>query len=101
MVFDLEGQFGTYKVNVKADGSIKYGSSNIETYNETNSVDLFTKSEEEIKQIISDIITKASDVLPARLAYYGINVTKQQILQANPTTTTTVTVPDQTVQPAA
>lgn len=101
MVFDLEGQFGTYKVNVKADGSIKYGSSNIETYNETNSVDLFTKSEEEIKQIISDIITKASDVLPARLAYYGINITKQQILQANPTTTTTVTVPDQTVQPAA
>ena len=101
MVFDLEGQFGTYKVNVKADGSIKYGSSNIETYNETNSVDLFTKSQEEIKQIISDIITKASDVLPARLAYYGINVTKQQILQANPATTTTVTVPDQTVQPAA
>lgn len=84
MVFNLDAALGSYRANIKADSTIEYGRSNIETFNETNSVDLFSKSKEEVQKIITDIVTKASDVLPTRLSYYGINVTKQKIMDIIP-----------------
>lgn len=87
-LLDINANVASYKVNVKANATTEYGRANIEKFNEQNSVDMFTKSKEEINQIITDIVTKASDVLPGRLANYGIRITKQDILSLIQGTTT-------------
>ncbi|MBQ3409038.1 MAG: hypothetical protein IJH12_07555 [Clostridia bacterium] len=91
MAFDLNASYSGYKVKVTANESIEYGKSNIEQYNDTNSVDVFSKSKEEIQKIVTDVVTKASDVLPSRLANYGIRVTKDQIMSIIPKTETPTT----------
>ncbi len=102
MVLDVNASVQSYKVNVKVDSSIEYGRADIETYNDTNSVDLFSKSKEETNQIITDIVTKMSDVLPARLANYGIKVTKQEIMELAPKTAAPATTdPNAPVDPNA
>ena len=104
----VDAAVASYKVKLNVDSSINYGSANIETYNELNSVDIFSKSRDEANQIIRDIVTKISDVLPGRLANYGIKVTKEEIMEIAPAPaapaapTTPVEAPaDATAQPAA
>ena len=99
MVFDVDAAFSSYKVKLNVDSEIEYGKSNIETYNELNSVDIFSKSKEEANQIIRDIVTKISDVLPGRLANYGIKVTKEEIMEMAPAPATPTT-PVETTTPA-
>ena len=58
-------------------------------------------------KIASDIVTKASDTLPAKLSLYGVTVTKEDILSILPANTATpdTTLPDAetpvVTQPAA
>ena len=102
MTLAVDATVSSYKVKVNVDSTISYGSSNIETYNALNSVDLFSLSKEESDKVITEIITKMSDVLPGRLANYGIKVTKQDIMSLAPAaTTTTEPVETTTVEPAA
>ncbi len=103
--------YTTYKVKLDAEGSIEYGKSDIEKLDESNSVDVFSKSEEEITTIVKEIITNASNTLPSKLANYGVNITKEEILslipaeQTAPTVPATPTIPEaadpNAVQPAA
>ena len=89
---------------LSATGSITYGKSNIPELTADNSVDVFNLSKEDYQKLETDIITKASDTLPEKLALYGIKVTKEEILSAipdtQPTATQDATTPDTTTPDA-
>lgn len=107
--FDLSGKYSYYSAKLSATGSITYGKSNIPELTADNSVDVFNLSKEDYQKLETDIITKASDTLPEKLALYGIKVTKEEILSAipdtQPTATQDATTPDTTnpvvTEPAA
>lgn len=115
-VFDINAsmpvQLSTYKFGISAEGSIEYGKSDIQKLDDSNSVDVFGKSKEEITAIVKEIVTNASETLPSKLSNYGVKVTKEDILklipaeQAQPTDTPVNTadgnteIPEET-QPAA
>lgn len=102
--FNISGKipagFSTYKFDLKSNGSITYGKSNIPELTEANSVDVFSKSKQDFEKIYTDVITNASNNLPSKLSKYGIRITKDDILSTLPQTPTT---PEEAVpvQPAA
>lgn len=91
-------QMSTYKVGFNMEGSIEYGKSDIEKLDSSNSVDFFSKSKEECQTIIREIVTKASDILPAKLSKYGQNITKEDILKIIPAEPTAPVVPEVPVE---
>lgn len=84
--------YSSAKVKIDVQGSVEYGKANVETYNDSNSVDVFSKSKEETTQILTDVVTKASDTLPAKLSNFGIKITKEDIMKYAPQTATPATV---------
>lgn len=90
------------KVKVDASGSVEYGKTNIEKYNDQNSVDVFSKSKDEVTQIWNDVVTKASDTLPSKLSNFGITITKNDIMKyAPPVAEQTTIETSENEQPAA
>ena len=105
---ELSGKYTSlYSAKISATGSITYGKSNIPELTADNSVDVFSLSQADLQKIASDIVTKASDTLPAKLSLYGVTVTKEDILSILPANTATqdTTLPDAetpvVTQPAA
>lgn len=102
--FEVNGKLNYYSAKLSATGSITYGKSNIPELTAENSVDVFNLSKEEVQKLTTDIVTKASDTLPEKLALYGIKVTKEEILSAipdtQPTATQDATTPDTTTPDA-
>lgn len=102
--FEVNGKYNYYSAKLSATGSITYGKSNIPELTADNSVDVFNLSKEDYQKLETDIITKASDTLPEKLALYGIKVTKEEILSAipdtQPTATQDATTPDTTTPDA-
>lgn len=102
--FNISGKipagYSTYKFDLKSNGSITYGKSDIPELTESNSVDVFSKSKEDLQKIYTDVITNASNNLPSKLSKYGIRITKDDILSTLPQTPTT---PEEAVpvEPAA
>lgn len=97
--FSLSGKYSAYSVKVAIDGTTKSGSE-VPELNSSNSVDVFATSKEDLQTIFTDIVTKAADVLPARLSPYGVNVKKEDILSSLPqATTNTSATPDDVVVP--
>ncbi|MBO5349921.1 MAG: hypothetical protein J6A89_08940 [Clostridia bacterium] len=99
--FSLSGKYSAYSVKFAMDGSVKSGAE-IPELNDSNSVDVFTLSEEDLMKVCTDIITKAADVLPSKLAVYGADISKEDILSILPQTTTPTegTVVDPNTTPA-
>ena len=77
-------------IEIKATGSITAGKSDIPSISSENAVDVFALNQTEIKNLVSEIVTSASDKLPAKLSKLGFNVSKEQILStfSLPQTTT-------------
>ena len=105
---ELSGKYTSlYSAKISATGSITYGKSNIPELTADNSVDVFSLPQADLQKIASDIVTKASDTLPAKLSLYGVTVTKEDILSILPANTATpdTTLPDAetpvVTQPAA
>lgn len=97
--FSLSGKYSAYSVKIAIDGTTKSGSE-VPELNSSNSVDVFATSKEDLQTIFTDIVTKAADVLPARLSPYGVNVKKEDILSSLPqATTNTSATPDDVVVP--
>ena len=102
--FNISGKipagYSTYKFDLKSNGSITYGKSDIPELTESNSVDVFSKSKEDLQKIYTDVITNASNNLPSKLSKYGIRITKDDILS---TLAQTPTTPEEAVpvEPAA
>ena len=86
--FSLSGKYSAYSIKVAMDGSVKSGAE-VPELNDSNSVDIFASSKENLQTVYTDIITKAADVLPARLSPYGVKITKEEILSALPQSTAT------------
>lgn len=89
------------KIEIKLTGSVTNGKSDIPEIS-TDSVDVLSMNQEQLNQLVSYIITSASDKLPAKLSKLGIEISKEEILSLNslvqPTTPTTdETVTDETV----
>lgn len=82
-------------MEVKVAGSITNGKSDIPEISAENSVDVLSMNQEQLNQLLSDIITSASDKLPAKLSKLGIEISKEEILSLNslvqPTTPTVQT----------
>ena len=100
---ELSGKYTSlYSAKISATGSITYGKSNIPELTADNSVDVFSLSQADLQKIASDIVTKASDTLPAKLSLYGVTVTKEDILSILPANTATqdVATPDTTLPDA-
>ena len=76
---------------INFDGSMKYGDVSIPELNDKNSVDILNLSETEMEKVALDILTKASEVLPARLKLLGIDVDKEDILPSTTTPSTELT----------
>lgn len=94
----ISGKLQSYSAEIAATGSITYGKSDVPELTADNSVDVFTQSQEDLQKIVTDIVTKASDVLPERLKVYGVDVTKEDILSILPQEAiTTTTEPNATV----
>lgn len=89
--FNISGKYSLYSVELTANGEVTRGKSDVPALTADNSVDVFTLSQEEFIKVYSEIVTKASDVLPDRLSSYGVKITKEQILSLLPTTPTTQT----------
>lgn len=105
---ELSGKYTSlYSAKISATGSITYGKSDIPELTADNSVDVFSLPQADLQKIASDIVTKASDTLPAKLSLYGVTVTKEDILSILPANTATpdTTLPDAetpvVTQPAA
>ena len=78
---ELSGKYTSlYSAKISATGSITYGKSDIPELTADNSVDVFSLPQADLQKIASDIVTKASDTLPAKLSLYGVTVTKEDIL---------------------
>ena len=105
---ELSGKYTSlYSAKISATGSITCGKSDIPELTADNSVDVFSLPQDDLQKIASDIVTKASDTLPAKLSLYGVTVTKEDILSILPANTATpdTTLPDAetpvVTQPAA
>lgn len=85
--FSMSGKYSIYSVSFDINGTMKSGA-DITKLSDSNSVDLFALSSEEFVKLYTDLITNAANNLPSKLSKYGLNVTKEQILSAIPTTTT-------------
>lgn len=85
--FSMSGKYSIYSVSFDINGTMKSGA-DITKLSDSNSVDLFALSSEEFVKLYTDVITNAANNLPSKLSKYGLNVTKEQILSAIPTTTT-------------
>lgn len=95
---ELSGKYTSlYSAKISATGSITYGKSDIPELTADNSVDVFSLPQADLQKIASDIVTKASDTLPAKLSLYGVTVTKEDILSILPADAKTPVV----TQPAA
>lgn len=95
---ELSGKYTSlYSAKISATGSITYGKSDIPELTADNSVDVFSLPQADLQKIASDIVTKASDTLPAKLSLYGVTVTKEDILSILPADAETPVV----TQPAA
>lgn len=100
---ELSGKYTSlYSAKISATGSITYGKSDMPELTADNSVDVFSLPQADLQKIASDIVTKASDTLPAKLSLYGVTVTKEDILSILPANTATqdVTTPDTTLPDA-
>lgn len=99
MKLSVDGKFSMYSVKFAMDGTNTL-KAEVPELNSSNSIDVFTKSKEELQTIFTEIVTKAAEVLPTKLAPYGVNINKNQILSTIPTNTTTpsetTTTPDTT-----
>lgn len=87
---------GSKKIDIKMNGSITTGKSDIPEISK-DSVDVFSMNKEQLNQLLSDVITSASDKLPSRLSKLGIEISKEQILSLNSAvqpTTPNVEVPN-------
>ncbi|CDA30677.1 hypothetical conserved protein [Clostridium sp. CAG:492] len=105
---ELSGKYASlYSAKISATGSITYGKSDIPELTADTSVDVFSLPQADLQKIASDIVTKASDTLPAKLSLYRVTVTKEDILSILPANTATqdVATPDAetpvVTQPAA
>lgn len=100
---ELSGKYTSlYSAKISATGSITYGKSDIPELTADNSVDVFSLPQDDLQKIASDIVTKASDALPAKLSLYGVTVTKEDILSILPANTATqdIATPDTTLPDA-
>ena len=100
---ELSGKYTSLSsAKISATGSITCGKSDIPELTADNSVDVFSLPQDDLQKIASDIVTKASDTLPAKLSLYGVTVTKEDILSILPANTATqdVTTPDTTLPDA-
>lgn len=73
----------TYKedsATVNFDGSVEYGDVSIPDLTSSNSVDFLKLSETEMQNELMKILTKASEILPARLKLIGIDIKSEDIL---------------------
>ena len=73
----------TYKedsATVNFDGSVEYSDVSIPDLTSSNSVDFLKLSETEIQNELMKILTKASEILPARLKLIGIDIKSEDIL---------------------
>ena len=87
---------GSKKIDIKMNGSITTGKSDIPEISK-DSVDVFSMNKEQLNQLLSDVITSASDKLPSKLSKLGIEISKEQILSLNSAvqpTTPNVEVPN-------
>lgn len=100
---ELSGKYTSlYSAKISATGSITCGKSDIPELTADNSVDVFSLPQDDLQKIASDIVTKASDTLPAKLSLYGVTVTKEDILSILPANTATqdIATPDTTLPDA-
>ena len=80
--FTLSGQYAIYGVQLSCNGTINK-SADIDSANpvtSANSVDVYSLSKEDYDKLSNDIKTNAANSLPAKLKTFGIDVTKEQIL---------------------
>ena len=96
--FSLEGKYTSYSISMNVEGTIKAGA-NIPTLTSTNSVDVLTLKEEELKTLVTQMVNNAANNLPGKLSTFGINVSKYKILSILPAEP--VTAPAAEEQPAA
>lgn len=97
----LSGKYSIYSVSADISGTIK-SSADVESV--SNSVDIFDLSTEELDALEKEIVTNASNTLPDKLSKFGINVTKEEILEMikeEPTEPTTVVIEDAETNAAA
>ena len=91
-------------IEIKVTGSITNGKSDIPSISTENAVDVFALNQTEISGLVSDVVTSASDKLPAKLSKLGFEVSKEQILsifslpQTQAPTTETPTIEAPTTQ---
>lgn len=85
--------YDSESIEINMDGSTEYGNVSIPDLNSNNSVDLLKLSDSEAQKLILEIMTKASEVLPARLKLIGIDIDKEDILPSSVVTPST-TVPE-------
>ena len=103
---DLSGKMSasvlsSYSFGLKCNGSINYGNADIKDLNDSNSVDVLSKSEEEIAQLYTDVVTNASNNLPDKLSKFGMDVTKDDILSSFLGSSTLPAQDDASAQPEA
>lgn len=83
ITFDLAAKYSSYSVNMNINGTMKSGA-DIPEMTASNSVDILTLKEDELKKVFTDVVNNAANNLPAKLSQYGINVTKEEILSILP-----------------
>ncbi|MBP3503194.1 MAG: hypothetical protein J6K42_06970 [Clostridia bacterium] len=81
--FSLSGKYSLYSAELSINGSTNT-KAEVPELTDSNSVDLFTLSNEELYKLYTDIITKAADVLPEKLSSYGVDIKKEDILSSLP-----------------
>ena len=85
--------YSSAKVKLNMNTTRKLGSSNVKKYDDTNSIDLFSKSSEEAKTIVNELVNNLGNNLPGKLSKLGIHVTKEQLFGGMSTSTPAVVEP--------
>lgn len=105
--FSIDGKLSSYSIGLEASGTLS-NKSEVPEMTSSNSVDVFSLSQEEFMNTYKDVVNSAADKLPAKLSTYGIDITKEDILKLlpveEPVTTTEVPADTNTtteVTPAA
>lgn len=78
---DFSVSLGDYCIKANLNNTTHIGDANIPSISEDSNVDVFSLSLVELQNVINDVVNKASDVLPSKLAMYNINITKEDILR--------------------
>lgn len=73
-------KYKTESVEIKFDGTTEFGNVSIPDLTSSNSTDVLNLSETEMKTELTNILQKASEVLPKRLKLIGINIDAEDIL---------------------